>query len=101
MKKLLLFAAILFVAPVWAQLEFQVETPSGDLINEGDVVAFNVLTSPEAYLNFFVRNLSTSPINMKITTRSDLQFAAQAIKAMPKPRVFGSSHPFADDDLWR
>ena len=67
MKKVLfLLATILVTSPAFAQLEFQVETPEGDLINEGDVVAFNVLTSPEAYLDFFVRNLSATPINMKI-----------------------------------
>lgn len=42
-----------------------------------------------------------SPINMKITTRDDLKFAAQAIKALPKPKIMGTGHPFADDDLWR
>ncbi len=42
-----------------------------------------------------------SPINMKITTREDLKFAAQALKAMPKPKLLGPSHPFADDDLWK
>lgn len=66
MKKLLFIIAILVAVPVWAQLEFQVETLEGDLINDGDVVAFNVLTYPEASLDFLVRNLSASPINMKI-----------------------------------
>ena len=42
-----------------------------------------------------------SPINMKITTRDDLKFAAQAIKVLPKPKIMGTGHPFADDDLWR
>ena len=42
-----------------------------------------------------------SPVNLKITTRDDLQLAAQALKALPKPKILGSSHPFADDDLWR
>lgn len=42
-----------------------------------------------------------SPINMKITTRDDLRFAEQALKALPKPKVLGPSHPFADDDMWR
>ena len=42
-----------------------------------------------------------SPINLKITTREDLQFAAHALKALPKPKILGPSHPFADDDLWR
>ncbi len=42
-----------------------------------------------------------SPINMKITTRDDLNLAAQALKALPKPRLLGPAHPFADDDMWR
>lgn len=42
-----------------------------------------------------------SPINIKITTREDLHLAAQAMKALPKPKPLGPSHPFADDDLWR
>lgn len=42
-----------------------------------------------------------SPINMKITTREDLRLAAQAMKALPKPKLWGPAHPFADDNLWR
>ncbi len=42
-----------------------------------------------------------SPINLKITTREDLNFAAQALEALPKPKLLGPAHPFADDDLWR
>jgi 2-C-methyl-D-erythritol 4-phosphate cytidylyltransferase len=42
-----------------------------------------------------------SPVNMKITTREDLKLAAQALKALPKPKILGPSHPFADDDMWR
>jgi 2-C-methyl-D-erythritol 4-phosphate cytidylyltransferase len=42
-----------------------------------------------------------SPINLKITTREDLRLAAQALKALPKPKLMGPAHPFADDDLWR
>ena len=42
-----------------------------------------------------------SPVNLKITTRDDLQLAAQALKALPKPKILGPAHPFADDDLWR
>ncbi|NLX56479.1 MAG: 2-C-methyl-D-erythritol 4-phosphate cytidylyltransferase [Planctomycetaceae bacterium] len=42
-----------------------------------------------------------SPVNLKITTRDDLAFAAQALKALPKPKILGPAHPFADDDLWR
>jgi 2-C-methyl-D-erythritol 4-phosphate cytidylyltransferase len=42
-----------------------------------------------------------SSINLKITTKEDLRLAAQALKALPKPKVFGPTHPFADDDMWR
>jgi 2-C-methyl-D-erythritol 4-phosphate cytidylyltransferase len=42
-----------------------------------------------------------SPINLKITTKGDLRLAAQALKALPKPKTLGPAHPFADDDLWR
>jgi 2-C-methyl-D-erythritol 4-phosphate cytidylyltransferase len=42
-----------------------------------------------------------SPINLKITTRDDLRLASYLLKALPKPKVLGPSHPFADDDLWR
>jgi len=30
-----------------------------------------------------------------------LQFAAAALKALPKPKFLGPTHPFADDDMWR
>jgi 2-C-methyl-D-erythritol 4-phosphate cytidylyltransferase len=42
-----------------------------------------------------------SPVNLKITSREDLVLAEQALKAMPKPRLSGPTHPFADDGLWR
>jgi 2-C-methyl-D-erythritol 4-phosphate cytidylyltransferase len=42
-----------------------------------------------------------SPVNLKITTRDDLLLAAQALKALPKPKILGPAHPFADDDMWR
>ncbi len=41
-----------------------------------------------------------SPINFKITTKEDLRLAGQAINALPKPRLEGPAHPFADD-RWR
>jgi 2-C-methyl-D-erythritol 4-phosphate cytidylyltransferase len=41
-----------------------------------------------------------SPINLKIATKEDLHFAEQALKALPKPKLSGSLHPFADD-RWR
>jgi len=42
-----------------------------------------------------------SPINLKITSRQDLQLAEHALKALPKPKFQGPVHPFADDDMWR
>jgi len=42
-----------------------------------------------------------SPVNIKITTREDLRFAEQAMKALPKPKFDRPAHPFADDDMWR
>jgi len=45
--------------------------------------------------------LPGSPINIKITTKQDLHLAEKTIKALPRPNLFGSAHPFADDDKWR
>ncbi len=42
-----------------------------------------------------------SPLNLKITTQEDLRLAEHALKALPKPRMAGPLHPFADNDLWR
>lgn len=42
-----------------------------------------------------------SPLNIKITTKSDLSFAKACLKAMPKPKLNTPSHPFGDDQLWR
>jgi len=42
-----------------------------------------------------------SPINLKITSREDLHLAEQALRAMPKPKLSGPNHPFADDGMWR
>lgn len=41
-----------------------------------------------------------SPLNIKITTKEDLRLAAQALKVLPKPKLLGPAHPFADD-MWR
>lgn len=48
-----------------------------------------------------VKIIEGSPVNLKITTKADLRLAAQALKALPKPKILGPAHPFADDDLWR
>jgi 2-C-methyl-D-erythritol 4-phosphate cytidylyltransferase len=42
-----------------------------------------------------------SPLNIKITTRDDLRLAEQVLKVLPKPKLEGFQHPFADDNLWR
>jgi len=57
-KNLLLFTLLLFVFTMNAQ--FTVEDSEGNPINDGDVVAYNVITFPEASLDFFVNNTSTT-----------------------------------------
>lgn len=42
-----------------------------------------------------------SVLNLKITTREDLRLAEQVLRALPKPKLPGPLHPFADDDMWR
>ena len=42
-----------------------------------------------------------SPLNLKIATKEDQRLAEQALKALPKPKLDGPIHPFADDDMWR
>jgi 2-C-methyl-D-erythritol 4-phosphate cytidylyltransferase len=42
-----------------------------------------------------------SALNLKIATKEDLKLASLAIKALPKPKLDGPAHPFADDDMWR
>jgi 2-C-methyl-D-erythritol 4-phosphate cytidylyltransferase len=42
-----------------------------------------------------------SPMNIKITTKEDLRIASALLKALPKPKLAGPAHPFADDNLWR
>ena len=49
-----------------------------------------------------VKMVTGSPLNRKITTRADLVFARQALKALPKPDLLGGqAHPFQDGDMWR
>ncbi len=42
-----------------------------------------------------------SPINLKITSKEDQRLAEQALRALPKPKLQGPLHPFADGDMWR
>lgn len=48
-----------------------------------------------------VKIVPGSPINLKIATKEDLRLAERALKALPKPKLTGPAHPFADDDMWR
>ena len=48
-----------------------------------------------------VKVVQGSPMNIKITTKEDLRLASHLLKALPKPKMLGPSHPFADDDHWR
>jgi 2-C-methyl-D-erythritol 4-phosphate cytidylyltransferase len=41
-----------------------------------------------------------SPLNLKITTRDDLKLAEQVLKVLPKPKLEGFQHPFANENLW-
>jgi 2-C-methyl-D-erythritol 4-phosphate cytidylyltransferase len=42
-----------------------------------------------------------SSMNLKITSQDDLRLASAILKSLPKPKIFGAGHPFADDDKWR
>jgi 2-C-methyl-D-erythritol 4-phosphate cytidylyltransferase len=66
----------------------------------GDLVATDEAQLVEK-LGHPVTVVQGSPINLKITTKEDLRLAQHALKALPKPKVLGPVHPFADDDLWR
>jgi len=41
-----------------------------------------------------------SPLNLKITTSTDLRLAEQVLNVLPKPKLNTPAHPFADD-MWR
>ncbi len=68
--------------------------------NRGDLQATDDAQLVEQ-LGHAVTVVPGSPINLKITTKEDLKLAAQALKALPKPKLAGPAHPFADDDMWR
>jgi 2-C-methyl-D-erythritol 4-phosphate cytidylyltransferase len=52
-------------------------------------------------LGHHVTIVPCSPLNVKITTRDDLKLAEQILKVLPKPKLEGFQHPFADDHLWK
>lgn len=68
--------------------------------NRGDAVATDDAALVEQ-LGRPVALVEGSPLNIKITTKSDLKLAEQILKVLPKPPAKGGAHPFADDDLWR
>lgn len=43
----------------------------------------------------------SSPMNLKITTKEDLRIASALLKALPKPKLAGPTHPFAENNLWK
>ena len=45
-----------------------------------------------------VRVVEGSPMNFKITTAADFKMAEAVIKALPKPKLLQSLHPFADEE---
>jgi 2-C-methyl-D-erythritol 4-phosphate cytidylyltransferase len=52
-------------------------------------------------LNHPVTVVSGTALNIKITSKDDLRLASAILKALPKPKLLGPAHPFADDDQWR
>ena len=40
-------------------------------------------------------------LNIKVTAKEDMRLAELALKALPKPKLDGPGHPFADGDMWR
>jgi hypothetical protein len=65
MKKNLLLVCLLFGAAVM-NAQFTVEDHDGNLIEDGDVVAYNSIVFEEASLEFFVNNTSTGEIRTRI-----------------------------------
>jgi 2-C-methyl-D-erythritol 4-phosphate cytidylyltransferase len=76
------------------QLLLDAYAQRGDLVATDDAQLVERLGHP-------VTVVEGSPINLKVTTKEDLRLAQHALKALPKPKVLGPVHPFADDDLWR
>jgi 2-C-methyl-D-erythritol 4-phosphate cytidylyltransferase len=47
-----------------------------------------------------VRIVEGSPLNIKITSGTDMKLATCVLKVLPKPKVSGPAHPFAEDEMW-
>lgn len=52
-------------------------------------------------LGHTVSIVNGSPMNLKITTKADLKLAEAVLRVLPKPKLGGAGHPFADGDMWR
>ena len=39
--------------------------------------------------------------NIKITTKADIYLADAILKSLPKPKVKGPIHPFAEEEMWK
>jgi Secretion system C-terminal sorting domain len=63
MKKLLLSTILLLSAFGFSQMTLK--KLDGTVINNGDVLLYNALTDPEAYLGFKIYNSSSTAINIK------------------------------------
>ncbi len=70
MKKKLLFI-MMFILTIGMSAQFTLEDAEGNLIDDGTVLTFNVITYPEASWDFYVNNISTTDnIRMKILFES-------------------------------
>lgn len=45
--------------------------------------------------------ITGSPMNIKLTTKSDLKLASAILKILPRPKLDNPIHPFGDNDMWR
>ncbi|MEN9336396.1 MAG: hypothetical protein RLZZ500_1383 [Bacteroidota bacterium] len=64
MKKVLLFVLVAFASQTQAQIA--VTRHDNTPISNGQVIAFNTIDYPQAELDFYVKNLSTSSVNVRI-----------------------------------
>ncbi|MBW3539671.1 MAG: 2-C-methyl-D-erythritol 4-phosphate cytidylyltransferase [Planctomycetes bacterium] len=63
----------------------------------GDAPATDEASLVEA-LGEPVHVVEGSPMNIKITTQDDFRMAQALLDALPKPKLIGPLHPFADED---
>jgi 2-C-methyl-D-erythritol 4-phosphate cytidylyltransferase len=75
------------------QLLLDAYAARGDLTPTDDAQLVEALGHP-------VSVVQGSPLNVKITTSEDLKLAGAALKVLPKPKVSGPIHPFADEQMW-